>query len=68
MSIKTLSRTGTPGYHNPDIVRRHDGMFNIWKEGSLPFDDGTYSAQGWHLIGVEKSFKDALSFCRSRLS
>ena len=63
MALKTLSRTGVPGYHNPDIARRSDGSYAVWSHKTYA-DDDYVSAMAWILIAVKPSFKAALEFSR----
>jgi len=77
--ITTLARKGTPGFHNPDIVRRHDGKFNVWllrpswatqaDPKTMVEDRGAQgdfsSSMKWTIIGVGSSFKDALSIAKA---
>lgn len=80
MSVTTLARKGTPGFHNPDIVRRSDGQFNVWllrptnvplpKGQKHPQPDPGYtpgsfnSAMRWVLIAVKPTFKAALQVAK----
>lgn len=70
MTIKTLSRTGVPGFHNPDISRRHDGKYNVWALGWTQSDvdaqgEPTFFSSGWFILSVEDTFKAALKVSRA---